>query len=513
MPTVSVAASRPTGWKSPLPDPRVIEARVTNPADLGVVEAASLLQARRLSPTELLTACHDRINRRNGGSPTFDGAADSVNAWVRLYLDLAARQAKSAQHRLSSAETRTHGRAPLLCGIPVGLKDVFAVKGLPLTASSHVLDGNHANDDSTVWKRLAAAGMVLVGHTHTHEFALAVTTDQTGNPWNLALSPGGSSGGSAAALAARMVPACVGTDTAGSLRIPSSVCGTSTIKPTIGLVSNYGVVPCGYSLDHSGPMGRSAADCSLLLSYMAGPDVEDPQTLAHPDRRSMYPLRARSGKKPLAGVRLGIPTARIAAGSPEAGVMASFEQVVAECRTLGAEVVEVELPVDTVDVALLILTLHAPEISLYHEQFRSRAEKYRPSTLEKVQSAAALGTTTNDYLRAQRSRTELTEGINEVLRRKRLNALIEPTTPTVAQERGQGNLTFTAGGSVAGFTPLWAITGQPALSIPGPLTADKRLPAGVCLVGAAGEEATILQIAIDLQAHYPHHEAHPAGLA
>jgi len=486
---------------------------MSNPADLGVTEAAALLQARRLSPTELLAACHDRINRRNGGSPSFDGAPASVNAWAHLYPELAAKQAKASAHRLSRAGTRAHGRAPLLCGIPVGLKDVFAVKGLPLTASSHVLDGNRANDDSTVWKRLAAAGMVLVGHTHTHEFALAVTTDQTGNPWDLTLSPGGSSGGSAAALAARMVPACTGTDTAGSLRIPSSVCGTSTIKPTIGLVSNYGVIPCGYSLDHSGPMGRSAADCSLMLSYLAGPDIHDPQTLAHATRRSPYPLRPRSGKKPLAGMRLGIPSARIAAASPETGVQASFDQVVRECRALGAEVVEVTLPGgDYVDIALLIFTLHGPEITLYHEQFRSRADKYRPSTLEKVQSAAALGTATVDYLKAQRLRTELAEGVNEVFRRNRLHALIEPTTPTVAQERGQGNLTFTAGGSVAGLTPLWALTGQPAISIPGPVTKDKHLPAGVSLVGTAGEEATILQIAIDLQAHYPHHEAQPAGM-
>ena len=158
---------------------------------------------------------------------------------MRLYPAAALRAAARADRRLA----RGRDRAPLLCGIPVGLKDLYGVRGLPLTASSRVLDGNVAAQSSAVWVRLRAAGMVLVGHTHTHEFGAGPTTDQVGNPWRLARSAGGSSGGSAAALAARMVPAATGTDTGGSLRFPAALCGVSAIKPTRGLGADGGDHP------------------------------------------------------------------------------------------------------------------------------------------------------------------------------------------------------------------------------------------------------------------------------
>src|SRR5918992_2199266 len=188
-------------------------------ADLGVLAAAELLRSRRLSAAELLAACVRRIE--GGGRPTFDGAPDAINAWVRLYPDVAEELARAADERLD----REREGASLLCGIPIGLKDLYAVAGLPLTASSRVLEGNVAGEDCEAWARLRRRGMVLVGHTHTHEFAGGGTTDQVGNPWAPDRSAGGSSGGSAAAVAAHMVPAALGTDTLGSLRIPSALCG------------------------------------------------------------------------------------------------------------------------------------------------------------------------------------------------------------------------------------------------------------------------------------------------
>ena len=162
-----------------------------------------------------------------------EGDPGSINAWVRVYEEDAVAAAARADERLSAAGVRRDGPAPVLTGIPVGLKDLYGVAGKPVTASSSLLD-DVPGEDCDVWKRLAAAGMVLLGHLHTHEFAAGGTTDQVGNPWDLERSAGGSSGGSAAALAARMVPAATGTDTAGSLRIPSACCGTSAIKPTRG---------------------------------------------------------------------------------------------------------------------------------------------------------------------------------------------------------------------------------------------------------------------------------------
>ena len=244
---------------------------VTDSADLGVLEAAAELRARRLSARELLAAVLARIEARNGGAPSFDGAANAVNAWARLYPERAEAEARAADERI----VREGPAAPLLCGIPIGLKDLYSVKGLPVTASSRVLAaGNVAAEDSAVWARLAANGMVLVGHTHTHEFAFGGTCDQVGNPWALDRSAGGSSGGSGAALAAGMVPAATGTDTAGSLRIPAALSGVSSIKATHGRVPMSGVIPLAASFDHAGPMARSLADGSALLTAMAAGGAE-----------------------------------------------------------------------------------------------------------------------------------------------------------------------------------------------------------------------------------------------
>ena len=261
-----------------------------DPADLGVAEASALLADGALSASELVRACLARIRDRDG-THSHEGDPASINAWVRVYEEDALAAAAQADERRSAGGVGRHGEPPLLCGIPVGLKDLFAVAGKPLTASSSLLDETPERD-CDVWARLAAQGMVLLGHVHTHEFAVGGTTDQVGNPWALDRSAGGSSGGSAAALAARMVPAATGTDTAGSLRIPSAICGTSTIKPTRGLVSMAGIVPLAPSLDHAGPMARSLADCALLLAAMAGPDRGRPASalLRHP---AAAPSRAR----------------------------------------------------------------------------------------------------------------------------------------------------------------------------------------------------------------------------
>ena len=267
---------------------------MTDPTQLGVSEAATLLQARALSATELTAACLARI-RTCDGTHSHDGDPESINAWVRVYEEDAVAAAARADERLSDARVQRDGAAPLLTGIPIGLKDLFSVAGKPITASSRALN-DVPTEDCDVWKQLRAAGMVLLGHLHTHEFAAGGTTDQVGSPWDLARSSGGSSGGSAAAVAARMVPAATGTDTAGSLRIPSACCGTSTIKSTHGLVSMAGVVPLSTSLDHAGPIARSLEDCRALLDAMARPDRP-------PAIETLGPL---AGLKPLSGIRLAM---------------------------------------------------------------------------------------------------------------------------------------------------------------------------------------------------------------
>ena len=251
---------------------------MTDLARLGVAEASALLARRSVSATELTSALLARI-RDVDGTHSHEGDPGSINAWVRVYEEDALAAAARADERLSEAGVRRDGPAPALTGVPIGLKDLYGVAGKPITASSTLLHDVPA-EDCDVWRRLSAAGMVLLGHLHTHEFAAGGTTDQVGSPWALERSAGGSSGGSAAALAARMTPAATGTDTAGSLRIPSACSGTSAIKPTRGLVSLAGVVPLAWSLDHAGPMARSLADCAMLLEAMAGPDRRRARELA-----------------------------------------------------------------------------------------------------------------------------------------------------------------------------------------------------------------------------------------
>ncbi|HEY2127127.1 MAG TPA: amidase, partial [Streptosporangiaceae bacterium] len=312
---------------------------MTEPADLGVLAAAALLRRRELSAVELLTACQRRIAQRNGGAPTFDGGPAAVNAWARLYPDVAGAQARAADERRS----RDRDQAPLLCGIPIGLKDLYAVAGLPLTASSRVLAGHVATDSAVAWQRLADAGMVLVGHTHTHEFAAGGTTDQVGNPWALDRVVGGSSGGSAAALAAGMTPAALGSDTCGSLRIPSACCGTSAIKPTHGLLSLDGIIPLAPTLDHQGPMARTMADCAALLAAMAAGGSPVNPTVPPPAALGELALGPSGGPRPLEGLTIAL-TDRTDQIPLDAEVAVALDTARQACEQLWARVVAALAP-------------------------------------------------------------------------------------------------------------------------------------------------------------------------
>src|SRR5699024_784318 len=204
----------------------------TDPAELTVRGAIHALRAGEITAVDLLKASLKRITTANGGSPSFDGQSDSINAWARIYPERALEQAKRADQRLQSEGPS----APLLCGIPWGVKDLFPVEDLPLTASSRVLEGHIAQASASVVELLEAQGTVLVGHTHTHEFAAGGSTDQVGSPWAPDRAAGGSSGGSAAAVATGMVPTALGADTAGSIRIPASLCGVSAFKPSFNRI-------------------------------------------------------------------------------------------------------------------------------------------------------------------------------------------------------------------------------------------------------------------------------------
>lgn len=467
-----------------------------NPADLGVLETASLLRSRQLSAAELLAACHRRIESANGGPPTFDGAPEAVNAWARLYPELAEELAGAADRRLE----REREAAPLLCGIPIGVKDLYSVAGLPLTASSRVLEDQIAGGDCTAWVRLRAQGMVLVGHTHTHEFAAGGTTDQVGNPWALERVPGGSSGGSAAALAAGMVPVAVGTDTLGSLRIPSALCGTSSVKATHGRVPMDGIVPLAPTLDHAGPMARSVADCSALLTVLGSGGSQVSPLLPPPAPPGSLPVEARPGPRPLEGLKLAV-TDRPDRQPLDEDVADGLETARAACERLGATVVEhpapIELPADQMSAVLLA------EMWAFHREFADRADRYRASIRELVDAAR----TANDaaaYIQAQQGRDAFTAEWEGWFAEHGVDFLLEPTVPVVAPPRGDGYDPGHAGGQgdpLISLTATWDLTGFPVAALPVDVGRRTRLPVGVSLVGPRGVEAALVQAAIDLQEH------------
>ena len=443
---------------------------MTSPADAGVVEAIALLARRDASSRELVESCLARIRERDGAH-SHEGDVGSINAWVRLYEDDALAAADRADAWLAT------GEAPALCGIPIGLKDLYGVEGKPLTASSRLLD-EVPGRSCEAWIRLEAAGMVLLGHLHTHEFAAGGTTDQVGNPWALDRSAGGSSGGSAAALAARMVPAATGTDTAGSLRIPSALCGTSTIKPTRGTVPTRGIVPLGPTFDHAGPMARSLEDCAPLLAALA-----DGNRL---ERRA--PVR-RIAVSP----RLGLVDL-------DADVADGFETALGACRSLGLEVVDVPAPDVSLELGLTFLDLVCAEMLVYHRRFDDRRGLYRPSIRGFIDYGEHRALSAESYVAAQGQRAEATWRWVDWFAEHRVDALIEPTVPIVAQPRGHGyDEAFTDVAEIS-LTHYWNWTGLPVVALPSGVGGRSGLPVGVSLIGAPGSDWDLLATGVSLQA-------------
>jgi aspartyl-tRNA(Asn)/glutamyl-tRNA(Gln) amidotransferase subunit A len=464
---------------------------MSDAADLGVLEAADQLRSRQLSSSELTEACLRRIEERNGGQPTLDGAPAAVNAWVRLYPDLAREQAARADER----RAREGDETPLLCGIPIAVKDLYAVEGLPLTASSRVLDPDaRAPKDSTAWAALRAQGMVPLGHTHTHEFAAGGTTDQVGNPHALHLIVGGSSGGSAAALAARMTPVALGSDTCGSLRIPSACCGTCAIKPTHGRISLDGIVPLAASLDHPGPMARTVADCAAVLQAMATGTAAVTPLLPPPAEMGALPLAARSGTSPLDGVTVAL-TDRVNQIHIDDEVLRGYEEAARACERLGARVVELPAPWAFAwdDLSSVLMT----EVWAYHRSHADRLDHYREQVAEFVEAAANF-TDGQAYLAAQMRRSEGTAVWERWFSEHRVDAVLEPTLPVLPLERGTGydrGHPAGPGDPLIAFTALWDMTGMPVVALP------VTWSVGISLAAPRGNEAPLTQIAIDLQEH------------
>lgn len=431
-----------------------------------LLEAAAALHRGELSAGALLRMCLARI----------DDLEPRIRAMVTVTAGAAREQAEEADRRLGRGE-----RGPML-GIPVVLKDLVDVAGVRTTAGSKVLHDNVAARDADVWARLRAAGAVLVGKANTHEFAYGGTTAPTRNPADSERIVGGSSGGPAAALAAGFCLGAVGTDTAGSIRIPANLCGVAGLKPSTGLVSTEGVVPLSATLDCVGPMARSVADLRPLLQTMIPGHYPPP---ARQERSSFRP-------------RIGLLTLP---GRADPGIDAVVAKAVAAVGELGAEVTERELPGfdETVSLNFTVLGVEA---ALYHRRWRDRAGLYTSYVRERLAEGAR--TSGVDYLSALRAADLVAARVERAL--DGLDALLLPGMPCPAppayDERilvgGAWEDRDTALCRNAAFTNL---SGHPTLAVPAGLV--DGLPAGVQLVGRRGADLSLLMLGERLEGLLP----------
>lgn len=462
----------------------------THPADLGVVEAAEAMSAGRLTSEELTRSCLARIHARDS----------SYGAWRTVYEERALQAAREADAR------RSAGSAGPLTGVPLGLKDVVGVAGLPFCADSPLLDGNVAAEDSRAWACLRRAGMILLGHLHCGEFAVGTWGS---NPWNARFSPGGSSSGSAIALATRTAPATLGTDGRGSIRIPADHNGVTGMKPTFGLVSTYGCIPISFTYDVVGPMARSAVDCAVVLAVLAGRDTADSATLAQP-AQLRFPSMPRAGPKPLSGTRIGVP--RFDDGVLAAGVASVFARFQEELADLGATLVPYDRPPNPLEDNegggggwKSILGAEALAI---HQQFEGREHLHREEfAVYYTQITDDVGTAV-DYVRAQSKRGELVSTWRAIFGEHRLDAVVEPGGAgeiwKVDEELDLAHFPW--------FYSMWNDANFPVLSIPAGLSATDGGPVGMQIVAPPFHDADVLRIGIDYQAATPYHRAEPPDL-
>jgi aspartyl-tRNA(Asn)/glutamyl-tRNA(Gln) amidotransferase subunit A len=451
---------------------------------------------------------------------------EKLNPKLNAYITVMAETARS-EARVAEAEIRKKKYRGPLHGIPIALKDNIYTKGVRTTAGSKVLAEFVPAEDATVVERLRAAGAIVLGKTSMHEFAYGVTCDNpfygpVRNPWDTTRIPGGSSGGSAAAIAAGMCAGALGSDTGGSIRIPAALCGAVGLKPTFGRVSCYGVIALCPSLDHTGPLARTVGDAAILLEAIAGEDARDHTTLGQPKLGKITELSAakmraakagvrgkskgKGGKKkwPAAGIRLGWPKHYYFERVHDE-VRAAVEAAAKVYEGLGAEIVEVELPrLRDSDVPRSLIAL--PEARAYHERmgwWPARAAEYSEESRKRLEAGGEVKAT--DYVRAWEVKQEFLADFAAAF--AQVDAIVAPTVPAVAPPIGASSVRV---GGVSAAHPAGDdenvrsamlrlnrpqnLTGLPAISVPCGFTRG-GLPIGMQLIAPMWEEAELLRIA------------------
>ncbi|MBW8004175.1 MAG: Asp-tRNA(Asn)/Glu-tRNA(Gln) amidotransferase subunit GatA [candidate division NC10 bacterium] len=465
-------------------------------SEISLTAAADRIRRRELSPVELVQAMVDRI----------DAYGKTLNAYIAWYPEQAVQQARKAEDAL--ARGRPVGP---LHGVPVAVKDLFFTAGLPTTAGARVLADFVPQEDATVIHRLKEAGAILLGKLNLHELAYGVTNENphfgpVRNPWNLNRISGGSSGGSAAAVAASLCLASLGTDTGGSIRIPASCCGVVGLKPTYGRVSRNGILPLAWSLDHVGPITRTVEDAALMLQVLAGEDSRDVTTSALP-----VPDYARLLGGDLKGLRIGLVSAFFTdPAEVDPSVMAAVREALQTMESVGARVEEVSVPFLRHAPAIQYITL-ATEASANHARLlRTRGRELGLDVRRRLELGEFI--TAPQYVRAQQGRRLLMQELAAVFRR--VDLLITPTLPVVAPPIGDQTLTIhgvekRVQPTLTRCTSFVNLTGLPAISLPCGSDAD-GLPVGLQLIGQPFDEATLLRGAYAYQQASAWHTRRPS---
>lgn len=483
--------------------------------ELGVTEGLALLNANQLSSREWVDALLARDDR--------------YGAFLHRDADGARAAADAADARRARGET-----APLL-GVPLAHKDIFVTADHPTTAGSKILQGYRSPFDATVVARLAQAGVVSLGKLNCDEFAMGSANENSAygkahNPWDATRVPGGSSGGSAAAVAARLLPAATGTDTGGSIRQPASFTGITGIKPTYGRCSRYGMIAFASSLDQAGPMARSAEDCALLLQAMAGFDERDATSLQQAVPDWLTPLREPASSKPLSGLRIGLPTEFFPAAL-DADVNAAVQQGLRALESLGATLVPVSLP--RTELAIPVYYLIAPaEASSNLSRFdgvryghrcedpKDLLDLYQRTRTEafgaEVQRRILIGTYVLShgyydayYLQAQKLRRMIADDFQAAFRD--CDLIAGPVAPTVAWKLGEQGDDPVKAYLADIFTLPGSLAGLPGMSVPVGRGAH-GMPVGLQLLGNYFDEGRLLHTAHALQRATDWHQATPQGI-
>ena len=480
---------------------------------LSVKALTTLLKTKQVSAVEVAT----RFLARTGGNPH--------NAFLDIDSEATLAQARASDAKLAD------GSAGPLEGVPVAHKDVFVTRDFATTAGSKILSGYRSPFDATVVQRLRTAGMVTLGKLNCDEFAMGSANENSAygpvqNPWDITRVPGGSSGGSAAAVAAFLAPAATGTDTGGSIRQPASFCGITGIKPTYGRASRYGMIAYASSLDQAGPMARSAEDCALLLSAMCGGDIDrDSTSLDMPTEDFTASLN-----NPIDGLHIGIPKEFFGEGL-HADVRAAVDGALREYEKLGAKLVPISLP--RTELSIPVYYIIAPaEASSNLSRFdgvkfghrakdytdlvdmykKTRAEGFGNEVKRRIMTGAYVlshGYYDAYYLQAQKIRRMIADDFQNAF--KECDVIAGPVAPSVAWKFGENANDPVADYLADIFTLPASLAGLPGMSVPAGFGAG-GMPVGLQLIGNYFKEAQLLNMAHHLQQATDFHLRKPEGI-